>query len=71
MARKWVDKVTDISRVSDWVIVIKVLVQRIIISKISAYATECGLDDNQKDNFYDNLINVVRKLGKKEIGLGN
>lgn len=62
MANKWVDKVTDICSVSDWIIDIKVLVPK-IISRISAYATPCGLHDNQKDNF----INAVRTLGKKEI----
>ena len=38
----------------------------IIISVISNYATQCGLDDSQKDNFNDSLINV-RRLGKKDI----
>ena len=47
-------------------IVMKVLFQGIIISLISRYAPQCGLDDSQKDDFYDSLINVVRKLGEKE-----
>ena len=47
-------------------IVFKVLFQGIIISLISAYPIQCGLDDRQKDEFYDCLINVVRKLGEKE-----
>ena len=68
MAKKCVDKGINLSRVSDRMIVNKVLVQRIIISLISdltAYAQECGFDDCQKDDFYDSLINVVRKLGEK------
>ena len=28
---------------------------------------QCGLDDSQKDDFYDSFINVVRKLGEKWI----
>ena len=52
MAKKWVDKVIiNISRVSDKMIVNKVFVQRIIISLISdltIYAAQCGLDDSQK-----------------------
>ena len=50
-------------------IVIKVLVQEIIISVISVYAPQCGLDDSQKDNFYDSLTSVVRKLEEKEIAI--
>ena len=48
-------------------IVIKVLVQGIIISEISVYVPWYALDDSQKDDFYDILINFVRKLGEKEV----
>ena len=68
MTKKWVDKVINISRVSDRMIVNKVFAQKIIISLISdltVYAPQCGLDYSQKDDFYDSLINVVRKLGEK------
>ena len=57
-------------RVIDRIIVIKVQVQRIIISLISdltVYSSQCGLDYRQQEDFYDSLINVVWKLGKKEI----
>ena len=63
LAKKWVDKVVNISRVSDRTIVNKVFVQEIIFSLI--YAPQCGLYYSQKDDFYDSLINVVRKLGEK------
>ena len=68
LAKKWVDKVINISRVSDRMIVNKVFAQKIIISLISdltVYAPQCGLDYSQKDDFYGSLINVVRKLGEK------
>lgn len=35
-------------------IVIKVLVQGIIFSIILVYASQCGLDDTEKDNFCHN-----------------
>ena len=68
LTQKWVDKVINISRVSDRMIVNKVFVQRIIFSLISdlkVYAPQCGLYYSQKDDFFDSLINVVRKLGEK------
>ena len=49
LTRKWVDKV---SRLSDRMIV-KLWVQVISFSTISDYAPPCGLDDSQRDNFYD------------------
>lgn len=48
------------------IIIIKALVQGIIISGISVYALQCGLD-RQKYDFFDSLINFVRKFGKIEI----
>ena len=67
MEKKWVDKVINISRVS---IVNKVFVQRIIISLISdltVYAAQRGLDDSQKDDTYGIFINAVRTLRQKYI----
>ena len=68
LAKKWAEKVINIIRVSDRMIVNKVFVQWVIISLISdltVYAPQCGLDYSQKDDFYDKLINVVRKLVEK------
>ena len=48
-------------------ILIKALVQRIIISVISFYVPQCGLDDIQKYMFHDSVINIVRTLRGKEI----
>ena len=42
-------------------------VQGIIISVISVYAQQCGLDNSRKDDFYSTLIDVARKFGGKEI----
>ena len=43
------------------------LVQGIIISVISIYIPQCGLDNSQKDYFYNSLINAFRKFGEKQI----
>ena len=37
------------------------------MSAISVYALRCGFDESHKANFYDSLINVVRKLREKNI----
>ena len=63
MSEKWVDKVTNISKVNGRMVVGKVLVHG-IISLISVYALQYGLDHSQKDNFIDSLIDDVRKFGK-------
>ena len=66
MAKKWVDKVINISRVR--IIVNKVFVQEITFSLISdliVCSQQLGLYYSQKDDFYDSLNNIVRKLGEK------
>ena len=57
------------NRVSDRIILIKLMVQESILSVISVYAPQCGLGDVQKDRFYYSLINVTGKLGGKEIAV--
>ena len=47
--------------------IVKMLVQRIIISIISVYVQQRGLDESQKDGFYDSLIKDVGNLGEEEI----
>ena len=55
LAKKGLDKVIDISRVCDRMVVFKVLTQGIIISVMSVYAPQFGLDGRQKDDLYDSL----------------
>ena len=33
------------------------------------YAPQCGLDDSIKDKFYHKLLDIVSKLGEKEIAM--
>ena len=54
-----------------WLLLRYLLVQGIIIWVISVYASQCGLDESQKDDFYDRLINIARKLGKGNCSYSN
>ena len=40
-----------------------------MIPIVSVYAPRCDLDDSIKDKFYDELLDVVSKLGKNEIAM--
>ena len=61
LAKNWVDKVIDISRVSDMIL------RYCFVSVISVYTKKYGLDGSQKDDFYDSLNNVASKLGGREL----
>lgn len=34
---------------------------------MSVYASQCATDERPKDNLYNSLVNVVRKLGETKI----
>ena len=48
-------------------IVVKVLVQRIIVSAILVDPPQCGLDDSQKNHPLNNIIIVACKFEVKEV----
>lgn len=56
-----------VSRVSNRMILIKILVKAIFVSVISVYTPECCLDDIQKDHLYDPLISDATKMRKRKL----
>ena len=56
LAEKWVDKVYDIKRVSDRIMLIKLLVGEAVLTVLSVYAPQTGLEESTKDAFYDSLF---------------
>ena len=67
LAEKWVDKVYDIKRVSDRIMLIKLLVGEAVLTVLSVYAPQTGLEESTKDSFYDSLRTVISELPDKEI----
>ena len=66
LAEKWVDKVYDIKRVSDRIMLIKLLVGEAVLTVLSVYAPQTGLEESTKDAFYDSLQTVISELPDKE-----
>ena len=67
LAEKWVDKVYDIKRVSDRIMLIKLLVGEAVLTVLSVYAPQTGLEESTKDAFYDSLQTVISELPDKGI----
>ena len=53
IAEKWIDKVIDVKRVNDHIIVVKFLIGKRIVTTVSVYTPQCGLSKEEKDKFYD------------------
>ena len=67
LAEKWVDKVYDIKRVSDRIMLIKLQLGEAVLRVLSVYASQTGLEESTKDAFYDSLQTVISELPDKEI----
>ena len=66
LAEKWVENVFDVCRVSDRIIVVKLMLDSNIVTIVSVYAPQSGLEASEKDHFYNSLIDVASKFGEKE-----
>jgi hypothetical protein len=62
VAEEWVDKVFEVQRVSDRIIMLKLIVGQRVITILSVYAPQCGLSDAIKDQFYDQLHAMAIKI---------
>ena len=49
-------------RVNDRIIVVKFLIGKRIVTAVSVYTPQCGLSEEEKDKFYDELIAVTSEL---------
>ncbi len=67
LAERWVPNVFEVARVSDRIILLKLAIGTDIYTFLSVYAPQVGLSDASKDNFYDDLRQVVAKLPPSEI----
>ena len=65
LAEEWVGKVYDICRISDRLMMIKFAIENNIITVLSCYAPQVGLDKT-KDAFYDRLNSTVNKVSAAE-----
>ena len=66
VAENWVDKVIEVVRVCDRVMMVVMVVGKVICKIISAYAPQAGGDERDKVEFFDRLSDLVLKVKDKE-----
>ena len=66
VAEKWIEKVFEVKRVSDRIILVKIIVGQRVLCLLSVYAPQCGLGDSVKDLFYDQLRAVTAMIPASE-----
>ena len=55
VAEEWIEKVFKVQRVSDRIILVKLIVGQRVVTLLSVYAPQSGLSDVDKDLFFDQL----------------
>jgi hypothetical protein len=56
------DRVVDIKRQGDWIILVKLIVGDLAFNVISAYATQIGLNESVKMQFWEELDALVSSV---------
>ena len=67
LAEDLIDKIYDIKCVSDRIVLIKLLICDEILTILSVYAPQTGLDNSINDSRYDSLLFVTSGLPDDEI----
>ena len=59
-------EVFEVKRVSDQIILVKIIVGQRVLCLLSVYAPQCGLSDSAKDLFYQQLRTVTATIPASE-----
>ncbi|XP_065315504.1 uncharacterized protein LOC135924376 [Gordionus sp. m RMFG-2023] len=66
VAEKLVDKVVEVRRLDNQIMVIKMIFGRKLYNIISAYVPQVGRSEEEKDIFWDSLLGVTSRLANEE-----
>ena len=66
-AEKWIEKVFDVQRVSDRILLLRLVIDKAVFAFISVYAPQGGRPDVEKEQFYDLLQEIVSKVPNSEV----
>ena len=55
LAKKWTDKVFEVQRPSDRIILLKLIIGKTVYTLVNVYAPQQGRPEAEKDRFYDQL----------------
>ena len=66
VAEEWIEKVFEVQRVSDRIILVKLIVGQRVVTFLSVYALQSGLSDEVKDLFFDQLRALTARIPASE-----
>ena len=63
---EWINKVVNVSRVSERIMVVKLVIGEVLVNVLSAYAPQVGRTDEEKTKFWDELFDTVSSVASSE-----
>ena len=66
VAEEWIEKGFEVQKVSDRIILMKLIVSQSVVTFLSVYAPQSGLSDEVKDLFFDQLCAVIARIPGSE-----
>ena len=66
VGEKWRDNILEVNRISDRIITAKLLIDTINKNIVSAYAPQVGCIDEEKEEFWEELEELIRSLSEKD-----
>ena len=66
VVEEWIEKVFEVQRVSDRIILVKLIVDERVITFLSVYSPQSGLSDEDKDLFVVQLRAMTARIPKSE-----
>ena len=67
LAKKWTDKVFEVQRPSDRIILLKLIIGKTVCTLVNVYAPQQGSPEAEKGRFYDQLNAVVARIPLSEV----
>ena len=66
VGEKWRDNILEVNRISDRIITAKLLIDTININIVSAYAPQVRCTDEEKEEFWEELEELIRSLSEND-----
>ena len=66
IAERWIDSVVNVVRVNERIMYVKLVIGKLIVNIVSAYAPQVGLSAEEKDDLWDSFIIVHSGVPKQE-----
>ena len=66
LAEKWVDKVFEVQRITDRILMLKLIIGKQIFTFVALNAPQAGRPVAERDSFYDQLQSAVMGISDSE-----